>query len=364
MKPKIISILLVFLISISVTACSNTKESSNLDNKSESTKTQLSSYDNKSFAMDAYKAVLQNKAEFFSTDNNKNVYLNDFLTNKEIYETVFKLKQFTVIDMDGDGIPEVVLELTVGNYVEFYEVLHYKNDKVYGYIQVLRGFGNLKTDGTVHYSNSAFNNGYRKLSFETNACEDYILGYHNTERDNDVVTRTYFIDNKPVTEESYNAFVKEQDEKNDAVWYEFSEENIETEITNNKPESNTESIAINKDTKKQEYKDKLDKIEFGFKDFDNTEKTTKDMIDHANERYKQWDATLNEIYGVLKSQLSASDMKNLQNEEIQWIKKRDIKAKENSSEMKGGTMEPVLYTGSLAQSTKERCYELVDKYMK
>jgi len=26
-------------------------------------------------------------------------------------------------------------------------------------------------------------------------------------------------------------------------------------------------------------------------------------------------------------------------------------------------MEPVLYSGSSAQSTKERCYELVDKYL-
>jgi len=32
--------------------------------------------------------------------------------------------------------------------------------------------------------------------------------------------------------------------------------------------------------------------------------------------------------------------------------------------MKGETIEPVLYAGSLAQSTKERCYELIAKYMK
>ena len=55
MKSKIISVLLVFLLSISVTACSNNKDSSNLDNKSESTKTQLSSENNKNSAMEAYK---------------------------------------------------------------------------------------------------------------------------------------------------------------------------------------------------------------------------------------------------------------------------------------------------------------------
>jgi uncharacterized protein YecT (DUF1311 family) len=57
-------------------------------------------------------------------------------------------------------------------------------------------------------------------------------------------------------------------------------------------------------------------------------------------------------------------MKKLQSEEIQWIKDRDTKAKSDSAEMAGGSMEKVLYEGSLAESTKERCYVLVDKYMK
>ena len=360
MKSKIISVLLVFLLSTSVTACSSpTPINTSSDSKSESAKTQLSSDNNKNSAMEAYKTVLQNKAEFFSTDNKKNLYLNDFLNNEEIYGTVLKVTHFTVLDLDGDKIPEVVLELTVGNYVEFYEVLDYKNDKVNGYIQVLRGFENLKADGTVHYSNSAFDNGYRKLSFETNACEDYTLGYHNTDSNN-----AYFIDNKPATEESYNAFTKEQDGKKDAVWYEFSKENIETKITDNKTKSNTESNATNQETKKQEYKAKLDKIELGFKGFDDAAATTKDMYQEACEKYKQWDDELNDIYGVLKVQLSPSDMKNLQNEEIQWMKDRDTKAKNDAAEMAGGSMEKVLYEGSLAKSTKERCYVLVDKYMK
>ncbi len=83
----------------------------------------------------------------------------------------------------------------------------------------------------------------------------------------------------------------------------------------------------------------------------------------VNERYKKWDAALNEIYGVPKGQLSANDMKNLQSEEIQWISNRDAKAEKSASEMKGGSMESVLYTGSLAATTKPRCYELVEKYM-
>jgi uncharacterized protein YecT (DUF1311 family) len=56
-------------------------------------------------------------------------------------------------------------------------------------------------------------------------------------------------------------------------------------------------------------------------------------------------------------------MKKLQSEEIQWITNRDAKAKEESSKYKGGTMEPLVYSISLVEITKERCYELVEKYM-
>ena len=41
--------------------------------------------------------------------------------------------------MDGDEVPEVVLELSVDNNPEFYEVLHYMDDTVYGYNITYRG---------------------------------------------------------------------------------------------------------------------------------------------------------------------------------------------------------------------------------
>lgn len=139
--------------------------------------------------------------------------------------------------------------------------------------------------------------------------------------------------------------------------------NQEKSNTDNQPSSNTQSNNTNQESKKQEYKAKLDKIELGFKGFDD-DVTTNDMYQHACKEHKQWDDVLNEIYGVLRVQLSPSEMKKLQSEEIQWIKDRDAKAKKDAAEMAGGTMEKVLFAGSLAKSTKERCYVLVDKYMK
>lgn len=99
MKSQIKYVLLMFLLSISITACSTNKSSSNLNNDSSSSSNKISDTsvptitssahitpseskpeNNKSLAMEAYKIVLQNKIEFYSTETKKKVYLNDFLT--------------------------------------------------------------------------------------------------------------------------------------------------------------------------------------------------------------------------------------------------------------------------------------------
>ncbi|MFL0268812.1 hypothetical protein [Candidatus Clostridium radicumherbarum] len=265
MKIKIISMLLVFLLSISITGCSSSNlstisstssasntnsvsstnnssstnsnkitgtnvstnpSSTSIEGKSENTETQVSTYN-------PILAVLQNKAEFFSTDNKKNLYLNDFLTNIEIYGTIFKVTHFTVLDMDSDNKPEVVLELSVGNEPQFYEILHYMNGIVYGYLIVYRGLEELKADGTFRFSNGAADNGWGKLSFEANAPKTDTLGYSKSSQGDANLTISYFINNKPVTKESFDSFANEQSGKKAAVWYEFSQKNIETILTTN-----------------------------------------------------------------------------------------------------------------------------------
>jgi len=237
----------VFLLSTSITACSSSKNnlnpnngssvsdskitdtSTSSDSESENTKTTMPSNNNS--VLEAYKAVLLNNAEFFSIDNKKELSLNDYLINKEINGTIFKLTHFTILDMDGDEVPEVILELAVDNNPEFYEVLHYMDDIVYVYNIVYRGLEGLKTDGTFQYSNGAADNGYGKLKFQSNAYETDILGYMKSIQKNDDITIAYLINNKSVTKESYDSFIKEQDEKKDVVWHEFSQKNVETEFS-------------------------------------------------------------------------------------------------------------------------------------
>lgn len=182
-------------------------------------------------SLDAYAAVLQNEAAFYSTDNKKNVYLNDLLTNQEIYETTFDVTKFAVLDMDGDSVPEVVLELSVGGNPQFFEVLHSTGGAVSGYLLVFRGLEGLKADGTFGFSSGAADTGWGRLSFGTDAYTTDVLGYSESTQGDTGVTVSYFINNESVSKESFDSSINEQFAKDDAVWHEYTQENIKTELS-------------------------------------------------------------------------------------------------------------------------------------
>ena len=118
-------------------------------------------------------------------------------------------------------------------------------------------------------------------------------------------------------------------------------------------------------SKKKLYILKLATIQAGLKDLDSLYAGSNvEMTAAASEEYKRWDDALNEIYGVLKTQLTKDEMSKLQKEEIQWIKYKEAKAKAEAEKMNGGTGASFEYFISLAKSTKDRCYELVNGYMK
>ena len=272
MKSRILCALLVLLLSVSVTACAGSNMGPNSstagneisdisiptsspipspENKAGNTKTDAGNPTSSPLpsptaeskdgnatgipatssdpVLGAYQAALQNNIEFFSVDNKKKLLLDDFLTNKELYGAVFKTTRFAVLDMDGDGTPEVVIELAVDGNPEFFEILHQMNGEVYGYNLVYRALEGLKKDGTFQYSNGATDGGYGKLKFQPDAYETDILGYMKPGQDNGEIS--FFLNNEPVTKEAYDAFVKKQDGKQDAAWHEFSKESIQTELS-------------------------------------------------------------------------------------------------------------------------------------
>ncbi len=114
---------------------------------------------------------------------------------------------------------------------------------------------------------------------------------------------------------------------------------------------------------KKEFQIKLKEIETDLTQSSEAAVTQLDMIEAQNEAFTRWDQALNEIYGILESQLSQSDMIRLREEQRGWIKYRDEEAKTRSKVFEGGTMEALEYISTQAQLTKERCYVLVEEYM-
>lgn len=92
--------------------------------------------------------------------------------------------------------------------------------------------------------------------------------------------------------------------------------------------------------------------------------TPPSLIQAEWERNELWDNLLNEIYGVLKSQLTAGEMDQLRIKQREWITYRDHKADEAAIMLQGGTAENLVYVGELANQTEIRCNTLVNDYIK
>ncbi|PEX92819.1 lysozyme inhibitor LprI family protein [Bacillus cereus] len=117
---------------------------------------------------------------------------------------------------------------------------------------------------------------------------------------------------------------------------------------------------------KAEYITKLNSIEESLKKLDYLYENgiTTEMKEGEAKRYDAWDQALNEIYGVLKKQLSTSEMNTLREKQREWITYRDRKAEEAWNESGQGTLSGIATISSKATSTRERCYQLVEQYMK
>lgn len=169
--------------------------------------------------LEAYQAVLLGESQFFSADEGEYRYLSEFdYWINERLGTPLTVTQFAVIDLDGDDILELVLELTTG-YDGSIEVLHYEDGVVYGFAFPYRGFLNLRRDGTFTFSNGAADNGVGRLAFSEGACDFHTL-CESVSQDN-----AFYIGGETVSEEDFYGYFAEQNSKPLAQWYPFTEAN-------------------------------------------------------------------------------------------------------------------------------------------
>lgn len=174
--------------------------------------------------------------------------------------------------------------------------------------------------------------------------------------------------NNPSSDSSLNQGANKDTDKNTV---DNSSEGTKTPQLNDRESTSNETSTNSKDSdslkptdhKKDEYLQKLNEME----ELDRHSEVGTTMLElekQEAERYQKWDRELNDIYGILKEQLHAEQMEQLREEQRNWIKHRDEVAEESSLKYKGGSTESLEYVATQASLTRERCYELVAKYMK
>ena len=137
---------------------------------------------------------------------------------------------FTIIDLDGDGIREVILML--GSDARYgYEILHYQNRTVYGYYMIPRAFEELKLDGTYEGSSSAFSGSISKIeSFSENGLTKQILveyDYHTYDYCDENELHEYFmINGKKSSSAQIEGILDQQYAKNSIEWYDVTGKTI------------------------------------------------------------------------------------------------------------------------------------------
>ena len=137
-----------------------------------------------------------------------------------------------------------------------------------------------------------------------------------------------------------------------------------TKVASNNVLVKEENPSTNEKSLKDDYLKKLNNTKKEAGEMEATDASTYAMKKVENDRWVIWDELLNEIYGVLKEQLSPEEMDQLREEQRKWVDYRDDSALEASIKYKGGTQEHLEYVAVLANLTEKRCYELVGNYMK
>ena len=127
------------------------------------------------------------------------------------------IKCFALLDLDSDGTDELVLDIDYSGDEE-YVVLTCFDGAVYANQVVHRGFLTPKADGTVAWSNGAFDNGYARFRFGNGVLvyDDFAVMIDNGS------SVTYTLNGENVDEAAYSAFLGEQAAKDDLAWTAFS----------------------------------------------------------------------------------------------------------------------------------------------
>lgn len=317
MKRKIYC--LIFLMSIFLSACSG-KEANSIEQESENSGSVPSASGPTSEAKQndfvispnqAFASVLNNEKRFICTD--KVPYMKkDFV--KEYYGYLQELPcgdqqmitpRFAVVDMDGDEIPEVILEIE--DYWGFI-ILRYENENVYGNIVGYRTMNTLKKNGVFHSSSSSDEYSWQKLFFiGNNFLTDEML-YRSQD--------FYYANDIPIEQELWEVMDSACNNLQNVEWYEFTDDAIDLQIIKNPLFSDISAEKAITTDERQKYLESLSYLVD--MTYDYTEKNQEERNVSAKRYYTSCLEEMDKIYKLCNENFSAEDAEALSKSQQYW----------------------------------------------
>lgn len=175
----------------------------------------------------AIAAVLNGGSEVYVPSDKTNKTLQDAL-NHEFTEGA-GYDSFAVLDVDGDGKLDVVLNVTVNGEVLGYLVLTSADEVICAYGCYYRAMIGLKEDGSFSFSSSAAESGVATFYKDENRDAQYnVLAESKLDENGNVV---YFVNGEAADEDAFTAVINAQNEKADATFVPATAENLALYLT-------------------------------------------------------------------------------------------------------------------------------------
>ena len=276
----------------------------------------------------AFTAVLLNEMPIFCTQKmryqNKDVIYDneytDFLNNLPNLSNGNNenmiISRFAIVDMDGDTVPEIVLETEDDDgYLNGYCILRYRQGEVWGNAISSRSLENLREDGTHMGDAGAGDIWIEKLYFINDTfARDEIAHMEEGYSYGNYTFHDIKVD-KSVWDDIESSFY----ETKEAEWHEFTEETINEWVTENPLFTNISIEAVAEINGRQSYLDSLYYlIELTFDCSLNEQENPEQYRADAKSYYEGCEEEMNRIYELCMEKLSGQDLEKFQAEQQQW----------------------------------------------
>lgn len=197
------------------------------------------------------------------------------------------------------------------------------------------------------------------LGLTFGAIGTYIISGSNNDENNES-KKELVLENKNVTNEDG---VEDIEEKEEGIKSDKDNSDVATQknVKIEKELSNSKFLS----KYKLEYEKKISEAEGKVSNINNRLQTDErlsqaEMNMLAGEKYKIYDILLNDMYKLIKNNLSPEEAKDFQEKQIEWIKYKEKEI--DASYTDNGTIGGLIRNGKAEELTHSKCLEWLNKY--